>query len=143
MSPEMRAALAVDEKKRHRFRDGFKSLRFRNKFLAEEQKRLRLQQKPSKGLIHKSLDNALEITVILNLMLEMRGKDTARTVTLRCRDRLCHKHRDSLLSQKRVFVHAYPEGGVRLAKALEIRKGLLLVLEIEEFLEHCKETLYS
>lgn len=62
-----------EREERRRFHARLTVARKMNKDLAEKQRQLRLQGKPSKGTVHKSWYNALRITVLLNMMLEMRG----------------------------------------------------------------------
>ncbi len=131
--PEVKTETEED-RIRTQFRDRYGALRMRNIILAKEQRELRLQQKPSKGRIRKSRAKANEITVILNIMLQMRGKDTVRSVQMFCRDRLCNQHRDKLIGEKRVFLHAYPEDDYESARCLRLRKEIVKELELDKFL---------
>lgn len=59
-------------------------LREENKALAAEQRRLRLEGKPSRGKIHKDEMNAVHITAIINLSRSLRGLPDIYRAVVKC-----------------------------------------------------------
>ena len=130
--PEMRLETEEDRIRTH-FRIRYKALRELNIFHSEEQRALRLQRKPSKGRVNKSPDKALKITVILVLMLRMRGLPTTCTHRIFCRDKRCNQHRPALIKEEQRFIHNVREEN--RDRALFLQTSLIKELELGEFLK--------
>lgn len=75
----------VDEAARAKFKKAFLRLREENKQLAEGQRQLRLQQKPTKGAIRKSRHVAAQITALLNVSRQVRGLASVYIPKVKCR----------------------------------------------------------
>jgi hypothetical protein len=125
ISPEERA-------KRKRFHERLGALRSMNKTLAAVQKKARLEGKSSKGRVHKSKFVALKITVLLNMMLEMRDLPLTVVHRIFCHDRRCRKYRTSLLKEYQRPVHNIHDED--RAKAADIRKEIGLLFDLDEFI---------
>jgi hypothetical protein len=118
----------ISDAHRVRFRDRYGSLRMRNKLLSDEQTHLRKQRKPSRGLINKDPDKALEITVLLRLMKKMKGQ----SLKYRPPCRLCG-HIDEATPER--DIHALPTDEWGKQKAARIEDEIIRELELDEFLK--------
>lgn len=125
ISPEERA-------KRKRFHARLGALRTMNKDLAGMQLEARLQGKPSKGTVHKSRSRALKITVILNMMLEMRGLRLTYYPKTVCRH--CGHITHPIKPQP---IHAIRKEDAD--KAGELREELQVLFDLDEFIEDHKD----
>lgn len=125
ISPEERA-------RRRRFHERLGALRAMNKTFASTQQKARLEGKPSKGRVHKSKFLALKITVILNMMREIRGLRLVYYPKTTCR----HCGHITCLIKPRP-IHAIRK--VDQDKARELRKEIWLALDLHEFIEEHKD----
>lgn len=119
--------------KRKRFRERLGAVRSMNKILAAVQKKARLEGKPSKGRIHKSRFVALKITVLLNMMREMKGLITFYLPVYECHDPKC----GHVTTGKPRPIHAIR--GEDQTKAAELRKEINLLFDLDEFIEEHKD----
>jgi hypothetical protein len=128
ISPEERA-------KRKRFHERLGAVRSMNKTLSQVQREARLQRKTSRGRVHKSAFVALKITVLLNMMREMKGLPLVYTTpAVLCRDPRCST---TIHPARERAIHAIQERD--LAKAAELRKEINLLFDLDEFIEEHKD----
>ena len=119
----------ISDAHRVRFRDRYGSLRMRNKLLSDEQTHLRKQRKPSRGLINKDPDKALEITVLLRLMKKMKKQSLKYWRVKRCR--ACGHEQERMFDD----IHRLPTDEWGKQKAARIEGEIIRELELDEFLK--------
>ena len=136
MSPEQlakekaEAGLSQEEKaRREKFHDRLGKLRSRNKELGELQRQQRLAKK------QKNRSRALEITVILIIMLKLRGKSSKYWRNTKC------QHCGAVKKQVWADVHALPEDEWGKQKAVRIENEIFVELELDEVIADLKKDL--
>ena len=124
-----------DRAKWKRFHERLGAVRTLNMDLSDGQRQLRLQGKGSRGTVHKSRLDALQITVLLIIMREMKGLPlTYIAPEVRCRDKRC----DSVIKPARErLIHNVRDENLDTARAL--RKRFKVLLDLHEFIEEYED----
>jgi hypothetical protein len=124
-----------EKARRKRFHERLGAVRSMNKTLAQVQREARLQRKPSRGTVHKSRFVALKITVLLNMMREMKGLSLVyRKEPVLCRDRRCKATIHPAVERPIHAIHDRDQ-----ERAAEMRKEINLLFDLDEFIEEHKD----